>query len=371
VSGARWLVRHYVEHLSFYAWQVLAGLVTLAQAGEIDLEFTLTPATRLPPDRVVPWIEVTDRETGNTRWVCFDMADGDWLTGARTDLADVVFKRTYVPEIIVPHRRDHVLPYGLNYACRTGDEGLMLRYAAAGVVSSFHDLRHKPSRVTPSRVAWPVVGPIRLAQANRRPDVPLSGIPRLVSQFESRPDEPAEARVLFQTRAWAENVEGVADHHTEPNHRRAEVIRALRRRLGHRFVGGFVPDPYAREHFPDCLSDLPADPVAYLRSVRSAAIVVSTEGLKTSIPFKIPEFLAASRAIVSEPFRPLLPTPLVSGAELVTFTGADACADICERLLDQPDEVQALRAGAWAYYQAEVRPDALMRNRLADLAAFS
>ena len=40
MGDARWLVRHYVEHLSFYAWQVLGGLVILAESGEIDLEFT-------------------------------------------------------------------------------------------------------------------------------------------------------------------------------------------------------------------------------------------------------------------------------------------------------------------------------------------
>jgi hypothetical protein len=320
---------------------------------------------------VVPWIEVTDRETGNTRWVCFDMADGDWLTGARTDLADVVFKRTLMPEVIVPYLRHRVLPYGLNYACRSGHEGRLLRYSAAEAANTIGDLRSRRHRLTAARIAWPVVGPLRLARADRHPDVRQSGIPRLVSQFEVGPDEAADLRVLFQTRAWPEDVEGVPDHHTQPNHQRATVIRALRRRLGGRFVGGFIPTAYARQHFPDCLSDQPSDPISYLRAVRAAAIVVSTEGLKYSIPFKVPEFLAASRAIVSEPFRPLLPVPLVSGSHLVTFTEPEQCADVCERLLDHPDEVQALREGGWTYYRDEVRPDALMRNRLADLAAFS
>ena len=371
MGDARWLVRHYVEHLSFYAWQVLGGLVSLAESGEVDLEFTRHSPVRLPPDRVVPWIEVTDRETGNTRWVCFDMADGDWLTGARTDLADVTFKRTLIPEAIVPYLRHRVLPYGLNYGCRTGHEGHLLRYSTAELVTTIGDLRARRHRLTPARIAWPVVGPIRLARANRHPEIRQSGIPRLVSQFEIRPDEPADARVLFQTRAWPEDVDGVPDHHTQPNHQRAAVIRALRRRLGTRFGGGFIPTPYARQHFGDCLSDQPSDPISYLQAVRSAAIAVSTEGLKYSIPFKIPELLAGSRAIVSEPFRPLLPVPLQSGTHLVTFTEPEQCADACERLLDHPDEVQALRHGAWDYYQAEVRPDALMRNRLADLAAFS
>lgn len=140
---------------------------------------------------------MTDRETGNTRWVCFDMADGDWLTGARTDLADVTFKRTFMPEAIVPYLRHRVLPYGLNYGCRTGHEGRLLRSSTAELVTTIGDLRARRHRLTPARIAWPVVGPIRLAQANRHPEIRQSGIPRLLSQFEIRPDETADARVLF------------------------------------------------------------------------------------------------------------------------------------------------------------------------------
>jgi hypothetical protein len=159
----------------------------------------------------------------------------------------------------------------------------------------------------------------------------------------------------------------VADHHTGPNFQRAELIRTLQRRLGDRFRGGFAPTDYARRHFPDCLSDQPSEPVAYMRAVQSCAVVVSTIGLRRSTPYKLPENLSASRAIVSDPLHFGLPTPLVDGTHLLMATDPESCADACERLLDDPSLVAHLREHAWYYYQREVRPDMLLRNRLHDL----
>ena len=160
------------------------------------------------------------------------------------------------------------------------------------------------------RMVWPLKQPLQLARARRHPDRVWSGIPRHVSQFEVAPDVPAEPVVLFHTRAWAEKVEGVADHHTGPNFQRAELIRTLQRRLGARFRGGFAPSPYAREHFADCLSD---QPIRAGRLHAGGAAVRHRRcrpiGLQRSTPYKIPENLSASRAIVSDPLHFGLPTP--------------------------------------------------------------
>jgi hypothetical protein len=368
MSDARWLVRHYVEPLSFYAWQVLSGLVLLNRSGDIDLEFTYREPVAGAPNRAVPWIEVTDRQAGHTRRVCFDLRDGPQLTSARADQADVVFKRTLTPETAAWSGAGPVLPYGLNYPCRSGHEGQLLRYRRAELTAIGYDLRHRRSKLSASRLALPVTMSVRLARATRHPEVAQRSIPRLVSQFEVGPDQPAEAKVVFQTRAWPEHVEGVADHRTAANLARAEVIRSLRRRLGRHFVGGFVATDYSRRHFGDCLSDQPSDPLSYLRLTQRAAVVVSTGGLGVSIPFKLPEYLAASRAVVGEACRPELPAPLVPGTHWDTFTDPEGCADACQRLLDDPERISARRHAAWAYYVDQVRPDALIRNRLADVA---
>ena len=369
-GSARWEVELRADALTHHSWQVFAGLSALRSRGEVDLHLVVADRGGLPLEDVVPWALVRDRETRGEWNVCFDLADGKWLTGPRPRIADVTFKRSYDPDPDPPVGTIHgrVRPFGLNYACRTGHEGRMIRY-------SFESLRTAPRRGRTNRssswrlqrLAWPLKQPLQLARARRRPDRVWSGVPRHVSQFEVAPGVPAEPVVLFHTRAWAEKVDGVADHHTGPNFQRAELIRTLQRRLGSRFRGGFAPTPYARTHFADCLSDQPTEPVAYMQAVQRCAIAVSTIGLQRSTPYKLPENLSASRAIVSDPLHFGLPAPLVPGTHLVTFDDPEGCADACEGLLDDPSLLAHLREQAWDYYQREVRPDVLMRNRLLDL----
>jgi hypothetical protein len=345
----------------------------LQARGEIDLRFVVADRGGLPLSDMVPWAEVHDRDTSGRWTVCFDLADHGWLTGLRPRTADVVFKRSYDadPEHAVDPVGEpiagQVLPFGLNYACRTGHEGRMVRYSLESLRTAGRRGKSSPTKWRVQRMVWPLRQPLQLARARRHPDRVWSGIPRHVSQFEVAPDVPAEPVVLFHTRAWAEKEDGVADHHTAPNFQRAELIRTLQRRLGDRFRGGFAPSSYAREHFADCISDQPSEPVAYMRAVQRCAVVVSTIGLRGSTPYKIPENLSASRAIVSDPLHSGLPTPLENGTHLLTATDAESYADACELLLDDPVLVAHLREHAWDYYQREVRPDVLLRNRLHDL----
>ena len=388
-GSARWDVRLRADALTHHTWQVFAGLSALQARGEVDLRFVVADQGGLSLSDVAPWAEIHDRDT-KARWtVCFDLADSGRLSGPRPRLADVVFKRSYDrhPERHPDDDPGHdgasllvagddpivgqVLPFGLNYACRTGHEGRMVHYSLEALRTAARRGRSSSTSVSATwrlkRIAWPLRQPIRLARARHDPDRVWSGIPRHVSQFEVAPEVPAEPLVLFHTRAWPERHEGVADHHTGPNFQRAELIRTLRRRLGDRFRGGFVADGYARQHFPDCLSDQPSEPIAYLRAVQRCAVVVSTIGLRRSTPYKIPEYLSASRAIVSDPLHFGLPTPLEDGTHLLTATDPEGFADASERLLDDADLVAHLRQQAWDYYQREVRPDTLIRNRLHDL----
>jgi len=377
-SAARWEVALRADALTHHSWQVFAGLSALRSAGQVDLRFVVADRGGLALEDVVPWAEVHDRETRGRWTVCFDLADGAWLTGPRPRIADVVFKRSFLSTPIESPDRPawdppgeiagKVVPFGLNYACRTGHEGRMIGYSLDTLRTAARRGRtHRSWSWRAHRMVWPLRQPMQLARARRHPERVWSGIPRHVSQFEVAPHVPAEPIALFHTRAWAEKVPGTADHHTRPNWQRAELIRVLRRRLGVRFRGGFAPTPYAREHFPDCLSDQPTEPVAYMQAVQHCAIAVSSIGLQHSNPYKVPEQLSASRAIVSEPLAFGLPTPLETGRHLLTFDDPEGCADACERLLDDPALVSHLREQAWDYYQREVRPDVLLRNRLHDL----
>jgi hypothetical protein len=119
--------------------------------------------------------------------------------------------------------------------------------------------------------------------------------------------------------------------------------------------------------YPDLVSDLPSDPYGYLASIHAYDICVSTVGLHGSNPWKLAEYLAASRVIVSEPLRYNLPEPMIDGKHYVEFTSPQECVDACLWLLDSPERRAEMRSAAWAYWRTNVHPVALMRNRLLDL----
>ena len=360
------------DALGMHSFQVVAGLTMLDRAGEVDLTYVCRSRRELPAHRQTPWIEVHDHDTRQWWRVCIDLADGPNLDGGRHELADVVFKRSLdpaeVPDDLPAVRR----PYGLSYRCRSGLEGRMLTQTVLSLPSAAARVKNnQPWREWAKEAAYPLLQPIQLERATRQPHRSVPSIPRLVSQFEIPPGEPAEPLVLFQTRVWP--FDDRPSHASRPafNEERADLIRTLRRRLGDRFCGGLQPSPEARALYPDCLTDLPHERVAYLGVVRRCAIVVTTPGLLGANPATLAECLAGSRAVVSKPLRYPVPRPLDEPDQISYFADAEACADACEQLLDDPDLVAHRRQQAWDYYRREVRPDALLRNRLTELAGLA
>ena len=98
---------------------------------------------------------------------------------------------------------------------------------------------------------------------------------------------------------------------------------------------------------------------------KECLVAVGTAGLHDSTSWKMAEYLAASRCIVSE--RPFYDSaaPLVEGKHYLAFTTPAECVAACERLLDDPETARALRAASYAYYSAHVRPDQVLRSCLA------
>jgi hypothetical protein len=79
------------DALTHHSWQGFAGLSALRSRGEVDLHLVVADRGGLPLEDVVPWALVRDRETRGEWNVCFDLADGKWLTGPRPRIADITF----------------------------------------------------------------------------------------------------------------------------------------------------------------------------------------------------------------------------------------------------------------------------------------
>jgi hypothetical protein len=172
--------------------------------------------------------------------------------------------------------------------------------------------------------------------------------------FEQGPDVRVEPLVLFQTRVW--EPEESSEDLAKINEERVAMIRMMRKAFGQRFRGGIVPTPFAREHFPDVLLQESYRRTDYIKMVQRFLIGIYTKGLHHSLAFKLPEYLAASMCLVSDPLRNKLPQPLVSGQHYLQFETADECLAQCEWLLSHPQEAMEMRRQNFAYYRNWIRP---------------
>lgn len=328
---------------------VLTGLDTLARAGRLELG--ATPAT--PGGHPLVLRCRVEDGAGRARRVVFDMLDRstEWdLPGL--EAADLYFKRSFHgPDVarLGPERASRVQPFGMNFLCRSaGSTRWVLRHA-----------------VLPE--LWSLPGLGRSGLAGRWVEYrSFFGSPA-VEAFEVPPESPAAQRIAFQTRVWTAGELGPESQAL--NEERVATVRALRREFGARFTGGLVPTPMARERWPAEVSPAPTRRRDHIRWVQGALVAVYTRGLHHSTAFKLPEYLAASRCVVAEPVRNVLPRPLVPGEHLLEFRSPEECVARCDALLASRELQGRLRRAAWAYWQEEGRPEVRVERCLAQVLA--
>ncbi|MGO8683258.1 MAG: hypothetical protein ACLQUT_01550 [Thermoleophilia bacterium] len=322
--------------------QIIAGFCELARSGVIDLEFVRGPvfgqsARSSHQDRV------QIRAIVDGRRVAYDTYDDGRDGAIDVRLPDVglvdfdfYFKRSFDPLLHTAlASRCRVMPLGLNYL--VSPNGVRLRDR------------------------------LRLFDG-QRVIKRLAGRDRKIGQFESPPHRDHSPRVLFMTRAWDPQTTTI-DEQARPdivavNESRAELIRVARREFGDRFYGGLVVDEFSRRVYGDCLlsSAAAGSKHAFLAALRRSSICVATTGLWGSVGWKMAEYVAASKAVVSEPLRYALPGSFAPEQNYLEFSSAgELCAAVERLLVDATLRYEFMRAN-WAYYNGWVRPDALVLN---------
>lgn len=293
------------------------------------------------------------------RWrLVYDLADaGSINPGHGIDEADTYFKRSYGPKARNHPGARKIFPLGLNYPV------------------------YGPGDWRVRRMVWAARG-IRLREFGN----PLTQVLRLgnwssgalqmnsgrsvcsLEHFEQQPRVEDEPRVLLLTRTWDPSTqrdqETVARWHAL-NATRAACIRALRTEFGPRFVGGFAPHEYARRTYPDCVVDGGVtNKGSYLQLMKGADICIATEGLAGSNGWRLGEYVAASRAIVSEPLRYEVPGGFQAGQNYLEMNSPEEGVARVAGLAADPDRRLRMMQQNHRYYKGFLRPDALVWNSL-------
>ena len=197
-----------------------------------------------------------------------------------------------------------------------------------------------------------------------------------IQNCKSLPDFNLNPKILFMTRTWnpneffnkkkAEEVENI-------NLNRAKCIKLLRKEFGDLFLGGFSHDDYSQKNFKDCLlTDTNFSKKSkYMKNLSAFSICISTEGLHGSIGWKLGEYVAFSRAIVSEGIKYQLPGNFECGKNYLEFNCPDECILASLALFKDKKLRDYLMYNNYLYYNNFLKPDSMVLNTLLTSLMFS
>jgi hypothetical protein len=290
---------------------------------------------------------------GDSLRLHFDTHDSQELALGELDSCDFYFKRSYLPAAVnslPPSQRSKVWPLGLNYRVLPDVpdplamwRGLSIKGLSRDTASAF-----KQALDTSNRFGFQP----RLAQMELPPDLRADpNVLFLVAAYDPY-DDPARSRDKI-------------DDRIRINETRARCLRLLKDSLGPRFTGGFTASRFTQENYPDLV--VPRHSTAqqsYLRTLKGFPICVASTGLHGSTGWKLAEYVAFSKAILSERLLYDIPGAFEPPRNYIAFTSAEECLNGAVRLIEDAALRQQIMQNNAAYYRAYLRPDALVRNAL-------
>ena len=285
--------------------------------------------------------------------VHYDCHDAVELNERQLEDCDFYFKRSFSGRHLenYPRHRNKVFPLGLYY--RVFPDTLDLQSIRRALVAS-------SGLMGRLRALLDFVDSRNVLKYNPR-----------VRHFESLPAYRLPPKVLFLAAVHdpysrADRSREKIEEMTAINDTRAKCIQVLRKELGPAFLGGIIRNAYAVKSYKASLvqdSEMTRKR-RYVGLLRSFPICIATTGLHGSIGGKFGEYVALSKAIVSERLNYEVPGELQPGRNYLEFVSPEQCAEQCIRLIEDRDERHRLMLNNALYYQSHLRADSLVLNSL-------
>ena len=146
---------------------------------------------------------------------------------------------------------------------------------------------------------------------------------------------------------------------------RIDLVNGLKKELGDKFIGGLEDNEIARKLCPELISkNKYTDKFQFMNMTKSNNICIASVGLHDSIGWKFGEYVAAGKAIVTDPLKYVLPGDFKEDKNYKCYSNIDECINKVKILLSDIDEVHRMEENNIKYYKKYVRPDNLVLNTL-------
>ena len=333
------------EHLN----QLYTGFGELDHQGLIQASFE-KGSDYLSNSYLKPYLKVIVNEQFT---LLYDNSDSHELIFPDLGDIDFCFKRSFLPSYIESLKDHHkIFPLGFNYEVYSKYDGASRR---AFWSNNFKDFlkAYVRSNYWLSKILK-VEGSIGTSH---------------IKKFEGKPLVTDEPKVLFMARLWDPakvRTTGAKEEREKINYTRATCIRELRKEFGERFIGGLSDTDLAKKHFPDCViksKDITRKS-NYLKLMHSASVCIATAGLTGSVGWKMGEYVAGAKAIVSEKNNYAFPGDFAEGKNFLSFETSEECLNQVACLIDNPDKRRQMMEANQTYYQDYLHPPRLVLNSL-------
>jgi hypothetical protein len=327
------------EHLS----QIFTGFFLLHQSGTIHLsqeckkqdDFDLSKPQHLRDASHTHLLVIVNRRIR----LYYDCHDSYEIDEPAAQEVDCYFKRSYAQSKLTASLKNKVFPLGLNYELYPAE------------FDDFARDRHSVFEPASSTATAPLFRPT-------------------IENMHSLPDRQALG-ILFMTRAWdpydhPDRAKEKIEERVLINETRARCIELLRKQFGNRFLGGFSHTDYAAKNYASVLlqDNKDSGKQDYIKLLSRYAICVATTGLHQSIGWKMAEYVAFSKAIVSEKLNYQIPGDFKSGKNYLQFSEPEQCVEAVHTLLSNADLRYAMMQANHSYYLTSLKPDNLIRRTL-------
>ena len=332
-------------HLS----QLYAGFEILKEKGIISLvysdKYQIQSASQVP----LLLVRVNDRYD-----FCYDVSDGtDWIIGGTKDenirflkeniKVDFYFKRSF-NELFSNRFSEStkVFPLGLNYQIQpTKQKGIKAVIKSKIDMPFFHKYLKFNNNSFTSEV------------------------------FEHLPMINPNGKILFLLRLWDPNeslveTSKIKEERLQINEQRINCIKVCKKEFKDKFIGGVTTNDFS---IKNCDKDLLLPRLltsrkSFLDLIKKSNICIATTGLHKSIGWKFGEYVAASRAIVSEPLNYRIPGAFTPNKNYLEFNNGQELIERISFLLDNKQVLQEMMWNNYDYYQKYLRPDIMILHTL-------
>ena len=324
-------------HFSPHLFQVYDGFCKLSKKGIIKLD-----VIKVKKNITKPIIKVI---VDNKYTVIYDTLDGfNWKEGSLEDNlsyfekeysnVDYYFKRSYCELLKDKIKNGKIFPLGLNYSFDFEKKYLL-------------PLKEEVRYVFRKYIKKNILKPI---------------------DFEYPPCKNPSDKILFLTRLW--NPDEIEDDSIKAqreliNKRRIEFIKICKSEFGSLFTGGIQADDFSIKIAKDIIvSNKITNKRTFLKYIKNHNICIATTGLHNSIGWKFAEYVAGSRAIVSEPLHFILPGNFKESVNYLAFNNSMELIDNIYSFLKNSDMMIHMMKQNYEYYNNYVDSEKMILNTL-------